>query len=195
MKTRDRVATALAPHEAEAIIEQARRRQRRRRRMIGLELVAVVVVWLVVMSVASGGIWDPFAAQGGARSAGARAAARPPLSGQARVTWRASLGGVLQATAAVASRSRERTGVRTWPRPCLPKEGSSRATPSPTASWTGRGTSPPTCTAGGSGSTTRTLTSPASFSLSCLTRAPCCAAWPRRPGSRPPATRCAAACG
>ena len=73
MKTRDRVATALAPHEAEAIIEQARRRQRRRRRMIGLELVAVVVVWLVVMSVASGGIWDPFAAQGGARSAGARA--------------------------------------------------------------------------------------------------------------------------
>ena len=91
MKTRDRVATALAPHEAEAIIEQARRRQRRRRRMIGLELVAVLVAWLVVMSVASGGIWDPFAAQGGARSAGAHAAARPPLSGQARVTWRATL--------------------------------------------------------------------------------------------------------
>ncbi|HZC60723.1 MAG TPA: hypothetical protein VE464_03695 [Streptosporangiaceae bacterium] len=97
MKTRDRVATALAPHEAEAIIEQARRRQRRRRRMIGLELAAVIVVWLVVMSVASGGIWDPFAAQGGARSAGAHAAARPPLSGQAQVTWRASLEGVLQA--------------------------------------------------------------------------------------------------
>ena len=97
MKTRDRVATALAPHEAEAIIEQARRRQRRRRRMIGLELVAVIVVWLVVMSVASGGIWDPFAARGGARSAGAYAATRPPLSGQARVTWRATLGGVLQA--------------------------------------------------------------------------------------------------
>jgi hypothetical protein len=97
MKTSDRVTTALAPHEAEAIIEQARRRQRRRRRMIGLELVAVVVAWLTVMSVASGGIWDPFAAQGGARSAGARAAARVPLSGQARVTWRASLGGVLQA--------------------------------------------------------------------------------------------------
>jgi hypothetical protein len=97
MKTRDRVATALAPHEAEAIIEQARRRQRRRRRMIGLELVAVIVVWLVVISVASGGIWNPFAAQGRARSAGAYAAARPPLSGQARVTWRASLGGVLQA--------------------------------------------------------------------------------------------------
>ena len=97
MKTRDRMATALAPHEAEAIIEQARRRQRRRRRMIGLELVAILVAWLVVMSVASGGIWDPFAAQGGARSAGAHAAARPPLSGQARVTWRASLEGVLQA--------------------------------------------------------------------------------------------------
>ena len=29
MKTRDRVATALAPQVAEAIIEQARRRQRR----------------------------------------------------------------------------------------------------------------------------------------------------------------------
>jgi hypothetical protein len=97
MKTRDRVATALAPLEAEAIIEQARRRQRRRRRVIGLELVAVVVVWLVVMSIAGGGIWDPFAARGGARSAGARAAALPPLSGQARVTWRATLGGVLQA--------------------------------------------------------------------------------------------------
>lgn len=65
--------------------------------MIGLELVAVVVVWLVVMSVASGGTWDPFAAQGGARSAGAHAAARPPLLGQARVTWRATMGGVLQA--------------------------------------------------------------------------------------------------
>lgn len=97
MKTRDRVATALAPHEAEAIIEQARRRQRHRRRMIGLELVAVVVAWLVVMSTTSGGIWDPFAAQGGARSAGAHATARPPLSGQARVTWRGTLGGVLQA--------------------------------------------------------------------------------------------------
>ena len=33
MKTRDRVATALVPREAEAIIEQARRRQRRRRRV------------------------------------------------------------------------------------------------------------------------------------------------------------------
>jgi hypothetical protein len=42
MQTRDRVATALVAHEAEAIIEQARRRQRRRRRRIGLELVAVV---------------------------------------------------------------------------------------------------------------------------------------------------------
>ena len=97
MKTRDRVTTALAPQEAEAIIEQARRRQRRRRRVIGLELVAVVVVWLVVMSIAGGGSWDPFAAQDGARSAGARAAALPPLSGQARVTWRGTLGGVLQA--------------------------------------------------------------------------------------------------
>jgi hypothetical protein len=97
MKTRDRVTTALAPQEAEAIIEQARRRQRRRRRVIGLELVAVAVVWLVVMSIARGGSWDPFAAQGGARSAGARAAALPPLSGQARVTWRGTLGGVLQA--------------------------------------------------------------------------------------------------
>ncbi len=95
MKTRDRVATALAAHEAEAIIEQARRRQRRRRQVIGLELVAVVVVWLVVMSVAGGGIWNPFAAQGGARSAGARADARPPLSGQARVTSRTTLGGVV----------------------------------------------------------------------------------------------------
>lgn len=65
MKTRDRVTTALAPQETEAIIEQARRRQRRRRRVIGLELVAVVVVWLVVMSIASGGSWDPFAAQDG----------------------------------------------------------------------------------------------------------------------------------
>jgi hypothetical protein len=97
MKTRDRVTTALAPQEAEAIIEQARRRQRRRRRVIGLELVAVVVVWLMVMSIASGGSWDPFAAQDGARSAGARTPARPPLSGQARVTWRGTLGGVLQA--------------------------------------------------------------------------------------------------
>ena len=99
MKTRDRVTTALVPPEAEAeaIIEQARRRQRRRHRVIGLELVAVVVVWLVVMSIASGGSWDPFAAQGRARSAGARAAALPTLSGQARVTWRGSLGGVLQA--------------------------------------------------------------------------------------------------
>jgi len=97
MKTRDRVTTALAPHEAEAIIEQARRRQRRRRRVIGLELVAVVVVWLVVMSIASGGTLDPFAARGGARSAGARTPARPPLSGQVRVTWRGTLGGVLQA--------------------------------------------------------------------------------------------------
>jgi hypothetical protein len=95
MKTRDRVATALAPHEAQAIIEQARRRQRRRRRMIGLELVAVAVVWLVVISIASGGIWHPFAAQGGARSAGARADARPPLSGRARITSRTTLGGVV----------------------------------------------------------------------------------------------------
>jgi len=55
------------------------------------------VVGVVVMSIAGGGIWDPFAAQGGARSAGARAAALPPLSGQARVTWRGTLGGVLQA--------------------------------------------------------------------------------------------------
>ncbi|MGH3123648.1 MAG: hypothetical protein ACRDND_21885 [Streptosporangiaceae bacterium] len=97
MKTRDRVTTALAPQEADAIIEQARRRQRRRRRVIGLELVAVAVVWLVIMSIASGGGWDPFAAQDGARPAGARAAALPPLSGQARVTWRGTLGGVLQA--------------------------------------------------------------------------------------------------
>jgi hypothetical protein len=97
MKTRDRVATAQAPHEAEAIIEQARRRQRRRRRVVGLGLIAVTVVWLAVMSITGGGSWDPFAAQGAARSAGAYAAARPPLSGQARVTWRASLGGVLQA--------------------------------------------------------------------------------------------------
>ena len=97
MKTRDRVTTALAPQEAEAIIEQARRRQRRRRRVIGLELAAVVAVWLVIMSIASGGGWDPFAAQDGARPAGARAAALPPLSGQARVTWRGTLGGALQA--------------------------------------------------------------------------------------------------
>ena len=95
MKTKDRVATALAAHEVEAIIEQARRRQRRRRQVIGLELVAVVVAWLVVMSIAGGGIWNPFAAQGGARSAGARADARPPLSGQARVTWRTTLGGTV----------------------------------------------------------------------------------------------------
>jgi hypothetical protein len=95
MKTRDRVATALVTHEAQAIIEQARRRQRRRHRMIGLELVAVVAAWLAVMSVASGGIWNPFAAQGGARSAGARTDARPPLSGQARVTSRTTLGGVV----------------------------------------------------------------------------------------------------
>ena len=65
--------------------------------MIVLELVAVTVVWLVGMSIASGGSWDPFAAQEGARPAGARAAALPPLSGQARVTWRGTLGGVLQA--------------------------------------------------------------------------------------------------
>jgi hypothetical protein len=95
MKTRDRVATALVAHEVEAIIEQARRRQRRRHRMIGLELVAVVTAWLVVMSIAGGEIWNPFAAQGGARSAGARADARPPLSGQARVTWRTTLDGVV----------------------------------------------------------------------------------------------------
>ena len=195
MKTRDRVATALAPHEAEAIIEQARRRQRRRRRMIGLELVAVLVAWLVVMSVASGGIWDPFAAQGGARSAGAHAAARPPLSGQARVTWRASLEGVLQAYGGGGITFSGKNWSEDLATTVPAEEGSSRATLSPTASWTGRGTSPPTCTAGGFGSTTRTPASPASFSLSCLTRAPCCAAWPRRPGSRPPATRCAAACG
>jgi hypothetical protein len=97
MKTRDRVPAALAPADAQAIIEQARRRQRRRRRVIALELGAVVAAWLAVMGIAQGGIRDPFAAQGGARPAGARAAAPPPLSGQARVTWRGILGGVLQA--------------------------------------------------------------------------------------------------
>src|ERR1700733_8458037 len=97
MKTTDRVATALAVHEAQAIIEQARRRQRRRHRMIGLELVAVAVVWLVVMSIGSGGIWNPFAAQGGggAGPGGPRPDPRPPLSGQARVTSRTTLGGVV----------------------------------------------------------------------------------------------------
>ena len=195
MKTRDRMATALAPHEAEAIIEQARRRQRRRRRMIGLELVAILVAWLVVMSVASGGSGTPSRLRAGrgprgpTPPPGRRSRARPGSPGGR--AWRACS----RRTAVVASRSQERTGVRTWPRPCLLREGSSRATLSPTASWTGRGTSPPTCTAGGFGSTTRTPASPASFSLSCLTRAPCCAAWPRRPGSRPQATRCAAACG
>ena len=97
MKTRDRMPAALAPPEAEAIIEQARRRQRRRWRAISLTAAAVLAGGLAVMGVAQGGIRVPLAAQGGARPAGARTAALPPLSGQARVTWRASMDGVLQA--------------------------------------------------------------------------------------------------
>jgi len=98
MKTRDRVATALAPYEAEAIIEQARRRQRRRRQMIGLELVAVIVVWLVGHvrgQRRESGI--PLRLRAGRGPRGPTPQPCHRSRGQARVTWRASLGGVLQA--------------------------------------------------------------------------------------------------